>query len=120
MQPITLWNFQDILWSIRQLVDELNSSNIETLISWVGGHIDLKPNDLADDLVKKAAEEARGLTESPPLSYSEFKNLIKVSSLKKWHTIPPGRTNFKSIASKLGFQKLAHANVVIQYKMKNT
>ena len=84
--PSLCGNFQDILWSIRQLVDELNSSNIETLISWVGGHIDLKPNDLADDLAKKAAEEARGLTESPPLSYSEFKNLIKVSSLKKWQT----------------------------------
>ena len=44
----------------------------------------LWPNDLADDLAKKAAEEARGLIESPPLSYSEFKNLIKDSSLKKW------------------------------------
>ena len=81
--PSLCGNFQDIIWSIRQLVDELNSSNTETLISWVGGHIDLKPNDLADDLAKKAAEEARGLTESPSLSYSEFKNLIKLSSLKK-------------------------------------
>ena len=68
------------------LMNYLNSSNIDTVISWVGGHIDLKPNDLADDLAKKAAEEARGLTESPPLSYSEFKNLIKISSLKKWQT----------------------------------
>ena len=31
-----------------------------------------------------------------------------------------GTTNFKSIATKLGFQKLSPANVVIQYKMKNT
>ena len=111
---------------------------------------------MADDLAEKAAEEAteeaRGLTESPPLSYSEFKNLIKDSSLKKWQTywtnnssslnvkelhpkVPTKRyisvTN-KSAETKhmkivsghnklqihrhnLGFQKLAHANVDIQY-----
>ena len=84
MQPSLSGNFQYIIRIIRQLVDELDSSNIETIISWIGGHINLKPNDLADDLAKKAAEEARGLTESPPLSYSEFKNLIKDSLLKKW------------------------------------
>ena len=84
MQPSLSGNFQYIIRIIRQLVDELDSSNIETIISWIGGHINLKTNDLADDLAKKAAEEARGLTESPPLSYSEFKNLTKDSLLKKW------------------------------------
>ena len=77
-------NFSSKLLEIQQLLRFLHNSATDTIITWVGGHISLEPNDLADRLAKEAAAQAKNSSLLPPLCYSELKNIIRKTSLQKW------------------------------------
>ena len=79
-----LSNFQQKIINIKVIINKLQESSISTVISWIGGHINLLPNDLADRLAKKAAAKSKDLISSPPKTYSELKNIIRRTSLQKW------------------------------------
>ena len=70
---VTSYNFypnhHEVIDKIRSNIEILHNHSVSTLISWIGGHIDLGPNDRADYLAKEAAKQSLQLQTSPLRTY---------------------------------------------------
>ncbi len=77
-------NHTSTISEIRAHISRLEEKNITTLDTWICGHAELEPNDLADKHAKLAAEEARECSHQSSTSLSEAKSAVKLMTLTKW------------------------------------
>ncbi len=69
---------------IRVHIQRLEKKNMTTLGTWVCGHAELEPNELADKNAKLAAEKARYCSRQDSTSLFEEKSAVKQMTLTKW------------------------------------
>ena len=65
------------------MVKQLQGLGVNTLMSWVAGHVNLPGNDLADACAKEAAAEA---SNRPALTRSTISAACRRRTLKRWRT----------------------------------
>jgi hypothetical protein len=70
--------------SILQDVSNLHSRDINVKGSWVCGHADLEPNEIADSLAKAAAAQASIERTFSSLTLSTAKSVVKAFIKDKW------------------------------------
>ena len=78
----------------------LEEVNVKVELSWSPGHADIKGNEHADRLGKKAAQEAKEAEQLPAvISLGDVKSAAKESVKKKWQDMwdksDKGRNLFK-------------------------
>ncbi len=74
----------ELISEIRAHIRRLEEKNITTLGTWVCGHAELEPHELANKHAKLAAEKARDCSRQASTSLSEAKSAIKQMTLTKW------------------------------------
>jgi ribonuclease HI len=72
--------------NIRHLISELSTKGFSICASWVCGHADLEPNELADTHAKAAACTAKNINQPPSISLQDVKRLAKNNTLRKWQS----------------------------------
>jgi ribonuclease HI len=75
---------QNIIDNILAACTSLQSLNFTVNLYWTPGHIQLKPNELADQEAKKAAFMAQGDATNCPVSFNVIKGRIKTLSTSRW------------------------------------
>ena len=76
---------QTLIESIQSKVTQLQTQlNITVHLHWIPGHVNLLPNELADQAAKAAASSPDTKHLSPHLSYSSVKNAARHITYKKW------------------------------------
>ena len=70
-------NYGSVIRTIINLIELLAQRRVTIRIFWTAGHVNLRGNDLADDLAKMVAPEARTGCHNQVLSQSEAKGIIK-------------------------------------------
>ena len=80
-------NYVSLVIAIHQAIRSLLDKGVSTELSWIPGHADLKPNELADSAAKDAARQASGwnnMQDNSTLSFSEIKKEIRINSIRTW------------------------------------
>jgi ribonuclease HI len=80
---------QDIIDKFLSICTELQELDITTKVYWTPGHVQLKPNELADQEAKHAALSAKQNDTTSPVSFSVIKGRIN----KRLHPRNAGRNH---------------------------
>ncbi len=132
-------NHTSTISEIRAHISGLEEKNITTLGTWICGHAELEPNELADKHARLAAEEAREYSHQSSTSLSEAQSTVKLMTLSKWqrgwHKSSKGRqlysllpsvkrSTFKSIHNRTAERKInrlriGHTNFKADLAHKN-
>ncbi len=75
---------KDITDLIQRNMHTLTQKGTDTNLYWVAGHVQLEPNELADDRVAKSAAENVIPLENSLVSITTLKGEIKTTVYKKW------------------------------------
>ncbi len=78
---------QEVIDDIRAKITALSKNGIITHLYWVAGHVDIKPNELADKAAKEAASEAENTTTPTVISRQAVKGLVKRRFRDRWQKI---------------------------------
>ena len=70
---------------VKTSIQMLESAGIQVDISWTQGHTNIQGNEYADKMAKEAAEEAKEMTELPPIvTMGDVKTAARESGKMKW------------------------------------